>query len=257
VSEPHATVHVEGPVATIVFSRPEKKNAMTVQMYEEVVAGLRRLAADPAVRVVVLTGAGSAFTSGNDLADFAQNPPTGEDSPVFQLLLTLASYEKPVLAAVNGAAVGIGVTMLLHCDVVYASEAAKFTMPFVPLGLSPEGGSSYLLPRIAGHAKASELLLFGEPFDAATAHDVGLVARVVPAEGFLDFALSRARTLASRPAASVRIAKRLMKDSTREAVGKALPTEAVEFAARLGSPEAAEAFAAFFEKRKPDFTRFE
>ncbi len=257
MSDAHSLVDRQGAVTTITFSRPEKKNAMTVQMYREVVAALQAAAADPATRVVVLTGAGSAFTSGNDLVDFMQSPPTGEDSPVFQLLLTLASYEKPLVAAVNGAAVGIGVTMLLHCDVVYASVDAKFTMPFVPLGLTAEGASSYLLPRIAGHAKAAELLLFGGPFDAATAYDVGLVARVLPAEGFLAYAQGRAKTLSERPAASVRTTKRLMKDSTREAIAKALPIEAVEFAQRLGSPEAAEAFAAFFEKRKPDFSSFE
>lgn len=247
----------DGSVRTLVFDRPEKKNALTVRMYAALVEALQAAAADASVRVVVLTGAGDAFTAGNDLVDFMQDPPTGEDSPVFQLLLTLASYEKPLVAAVNGAAVGIGATMLLHCDVVYAASDAKLTMPFVNLGLCPEGASSYLLPRIAGHAKASELLLFGEPFDAQTAHDVGMVSRVFAAEGFRAAVHARAQALAERPAAGVRTTKRLLKDSTRAAIAKALPTEAVEFAARLGSPEAAEAFAAFFEKRKPDFTRFD
>jgi enoyl-CoA hydratase/carnithine racemase len=257
VSAPHARVERDGAIFRVVFDRPEKKNAMTIRMYAEIVAALRAAAVDPTVRVVVLTGAGSAFTAGNDLADFMQNPPTGEDSPVFQLLLTLASYEKPIVAAVNGAAVGIGATMLLHCDVVYAAADAKLTMPFVSLGLCPEGASSWLLPRIAGHAKASELLLFGEPFDAQTAHDVGLVSRVFPTEGFHAAVDARPRALGEKPAASVRLTKQLLKDGTREQIAKALPTEAVAFAQRLGSPEAAEAFAAFFEKRKPDFSRFE
>ncbi|MBM4279748.1 MAG: enoyl-CoA hydratase [Deltaproteobacteria bacterium] len=250
-------VTTEDGVTTITFTRPARKNALTVQMYQDTVAALKAAASDPAVRVVVITGSGDSFTSGNDVADFMNTPPTGEDSPVFQFLLTLFGYEKPVVVAVNGTAVGIGVTMLLHADIVYVADSAKLKLPFTTLGLCAEGGSSFLLPRMAGHARAAELLLFGEPFDAATAVDVGLASRVVPAEGLAAFTKERARILArERPAVSLRTTKRLMKEALRERIDQALVKEAVEFTALLGGDEAREAFTAFFEKRKPDFAQF-
>ena len=244
-------------VVTITFSRPARKNALTVQMYDDAVAALEAAAKDADVRVVVITGSGDSFTSGNDVADFMNTPPTGDDSPVFRFLLTLFRYEKPIVVAVNGTAVGIGVTMLLHADIVYVADTAKLKMPFTTLGLCAEGASSFLLPRMAGHARAAELLLFGEAFDAATAVDVGLAARVVPAAELAAFAQERARILArERPAASLRTTKRLMKQAQREQIEKALHAEAAEFLQMLGGEEAREAFTAFFEKRKPDFTRF-
>ena len=250
-------VGTENGVCTITFNRPQRKNALTVQMYADVVHAMKAADVDPQVRVVLFTGAGDSFTSGNDIADFVNTPPTGEDSPVFQFLMVLAAYEKPIVVAVNGNAVGIGVTMLMHVDVVYVADSAKLRMPFVTLGLCPEAASSFLLPRMAGHAKASELLLFGEAFDAATAVDVGLASRVLPQAELLTFARERCRLLAhERPLSSLKSTKKLLKERLAADVKAALYAEALAFTAHLGSDEAREAFAAFFEKRKPDFARF-
>ncbi|MCC7073003.1 MAG: enoyl-CoA hydratase [Deltaproteobacteria bacterium] len=249
-------VEKAGGVCTITLNRPEKRNAFTVPMYQRCVDVLRDAGADPAVRAVLLTGAGSAFTSGNDVADFPNMPTNPTENPAFQMLLALLDFEKPVVAAVNGSAVGVGVTLLLHCDLVYVADNAKLLMPFVSLALVPEGASSLLVPRMAGFAKANELLLLAEPFDAATAVDVGIATRALPASEVVAFARSRAQRLVELPAASLRAAKRLLRDPLRERVRSALFEEAVRFGERIGSPEAAEAFSAFFEKRKPDFTRF-
>lgn len=253
----HIVVEKAAGLCTITLNRPEKKNAFTVAMYEACVHGLADAARDPAIRCVLFAANGSAFTAGNDLMDFMNAPPTGEDSAVFQFLLELIDYEKPVVVAVNGAAVGIGVTMLMHCDLVYAADTAKFTAPFVSLGLVPEAGSSWLLPRMAGAAKANEILLLGEPFDAHTAHHAGLVTRVVPAAEVLATARAKCERLIELPAASLRETKKLIRGAAREHVKKALYAEAVQFASRLGSPEATEAFTAFFEKRKPDFRKLD
>ena len=251
-------VTTENGVCTITFNRPQRKNALTVNMYKEAVAALQAANVDPAVSVVLFTGSGDSFTSGNDVADFMSTPPTGEDSPVFQFLLELLDFPKIVAVAVNGVAVGIGVTMLLHADVVYVADSAKLKMPFVPLGLCPEGASSFLLPRMAGHAKASELLLFGEAFDAATAVDVGLAARVVPAAELQAFTQQRLQVLArERPPGSLMTSKKLMRGPVAERVKTALYVEAADFAKHLKSDEAQEAFTAFFEKRKPDFAQFQ
>lgn len=243
-------------VCTITLNRPEKRNAFTVPMYQRCVDALKDAGADPAVRVVLITGAGAAFTSGNDVADFPNMPTNPEENPAFQLLLALLDFEKPVVAAVNGAAVGVGVTLLLHCDLVYVADNAKLLTPFVSLGLVPEGASSLLLPRMAGMAKACEVLMLAEPFDAATAVQVGLATRALPASEVVAFARSRAQRLVELPAASLRASKKLLRDPIREEIRKALFTEAVLFGERIGSPEAAEAFSAFFEKRKPDFSKF-
>lgn len=250
-------VDIDDGVMTVTFNRPQRKNALTVAMYVTAVEALKEAATNNAVRVVLFTGVGDSFTSGNDVKDFMSTPPTGDESPVFQFLLALHEAEKPIVVAVNGHAVGIGVTMLQHCDIVYVADSATLKMPFVTLGLSAEGGSTYLLPRMAGHAKAAELLLFGEAFDAETARDVGLCSRVLPKGELLDFAKGRCQVLANeRPAASLRITKRHMKASLAEQVKKSLYEEAVDFAQQLGSDEAREAFTAFFEKRKPDFRQF-
>ncbi|HEY4219727.1 MAG TPA: enoyl-CoA hydratase [Myxococcota bacterium] len=248
---------VSGGIATITFNRPEKKNAFTHAMYEAAIKALEEAAADKSVRCVLLTGAGNAFTSGNDLYDFMNNPPSSSDSPVLRFLRTIIDYEKPIVAAVNGAAVGIGVTMLLHCDLVYASDDAKFTAPFVPLGLVPEGASSFLLPRIAGLAKANEILLLGEPFDAKFAVAAGVVARAMPGAELAAFARAKAERIAALPAASLRATKALLRGKLRDRVHGALNDEAAVFGPRLSSPEAVEAFTAFFEKRKPDFSQFD
>lgn len=250
-------VATEDGVCTITFNRPERKNALTIQMYADTVKAMKAAAEDNKVHVVLFTGVGDSFTSGNDVADFVNAPPTGEESPVFQFLLQLVDFPKPIMVAVNGVAVGIGVTMLLHSDIVYVADTAKLRMPFVPLGLCPEAASSFLLPRMAGHAKASELLLFGEAFDAATAVDVGLAARVVKKDELLAFAKERCRVLArERPLGSLMTSKKLMRAPVAERIKQALYTEAVDFARHIGSDEAREAFTAFFEKRKPDFAQF-
>lgn len=257
MSEPLIVPATEAGVRTLTFQRPAKKNAFTPAMYAELVEQLAVASRDRSVRVVVVTGAGDAFTSGNDLLDFAQTPPAGRDSPVFKLLLALVDFEKPLVAAVNGVAVGIGTTMLLHCDLVYASAQARFRMPFVNLGLVPEGASSLLLPLLAGPQKAAELLLFGDFFTAADAQAAGLVNAIAPAGEVLALATERARALAARPAAALRETKKLLRHATRAAAHEALDREGTVFLDRLASPEASEAFSAFFEKRAPDFTQFD
>ncbi|ATB35045.1 enoyl-CoA hydratase [Cystobacter fuscus] len=242
--------HLEAGVLTLTFNRPQKKNAFTAEMYSLAAQALRDADTNDAVRVVVLVGAGGTFTAGNDLKDFLENPPTGEDSPVFRFLHTLAHFTRPIVARVEGVAVGIGTTLLLHCDYVAASERAVFSMPFVNLGLSPEGASSLLLPRLAGMALASELLMFGEPFDAATALRAGLVNRVVPDAELEALVKARAAALASRPVESVRLTKKLLREPLRAAVDETLSREGALFMQRLASAEAREAFNAFLSKKK-------
>jgi enoyl-CoA hydratase/carnithine racemase len=248
---------VSDQVLTLTLNRADKKNALTVEMYKELVAAMQSGVADPKVRVIVLQGTGGVFTAGNDLGDFIQNPPVGMDSPVMQFLLALVDCPKPVLAAVQGPAVGIGTTLLLHCDLVWADDSARFRMPFVSLGLCPEGASSYLLPRIMGHARAAELLMFGDAFDAQTALTLGLITGVRPAATLLSDVHERARTLAQKPPASIRATKDLMRRFPLADVKKALKQEGDLFAERVRGEEAIEAFGAFFDKRAPDFSRFE
>jgi enoyl-CoA hydratase/carnithine racemase len=252
----HITTSVEAGVLTITIDRPEKKNALTLAMYEAITAALADAASRDDVRVALLAGAGGTFTAGNDLADFVANPPAGEDSPVFRFLQAVSTFEKPLLAAVAGPAVGIGTTVLLHCDVVYAASGARLALPFVNLGLCPEAAASYLLPLAVGLPRASAWLLFGEPFSAEEAHAAGLVHEVLDEPALLAHATERARALAQRPPASVRLTKRLLRAGHAEATRLAMREEAQHFLDRLGSEEAAEAFTAFFEKRAPDFSRF-
>jgi enoyl-CoA hydratase/carnithine racemase len=242
-------------VLTVTLNRPEKKNALTVAMYEALVQALRGAVADKAVRVVTVQGSAGTFTAGNDLGDFMNQPPTGMDSPVIQFLLELSECPKPVLAAVCGPAVGIGVTMLLHCDMVWADPTARFRMPFVNLGLCPEGASSYLLPRLVGPARAAELLMLGDVFDAAAAEKMGLINSVVPAEQLHAHVAERARALAQRAPEALRATKDLVRRPMRDAIRRALKEEGDLFVARLGSDEAREALTAYFEKRAPDFSR--
>jgi enoyl-CoA hydratase/carnithine racemase len=257
-STEHVVVEVKDGVCAILFNRAEKKNAFTHAMYTACVDAIKAAEANPAVRVISFTGAGAAYTSGNDLFDFMNNPPSSDESPVLLFLHALNDAKKPIVCAVNGLAIGIGVTMLLHCDLVYASDAATFKMPFVALGLVPEGASSLLLPRMAGHALAAEALLIGEAFGAARAEQLGLVTRVVPAAELADVARAQCAKLAALPPASVRASKALMKGhGQQQRTRDAIMAEAVVFAERLGSPEAMEAFQSFFEKRKPDFSKFE
>jgi enoyl-CoA hydratase/carnithine racemase len=248
MSETLLTQDAEG-VRTLTFNRPEKKNAFTHAMYEAAIEAMYRASLDAAVRVVVLTGAGGTFTAGNDIGDFLEQPPAGEDSAVFRFLRMLVNYDKPVVAAVDGPAVGIGTTMLLHCDYVVASERARFVMPFINLGVCPEGASSLLLPRNAGLALASELLMFGDPFDAATAQRAGFVNRVVPDAQLQEVAAERARTLASKPLEALKVTKRLLREPVRAEVNHVLRREGAEFIKRLNSDEAREAFMAFMSRK--------
>lgn len=255
MSDPILTTTDDG-VLRITIDRPEKKNALTVAMYATLADTLRKAEATPDVRVVLIHGSGDAFTAGNDLADFVQHPPTDESSPVFQFLDAISTATKPVVAAVHGPAIGIGTTLLLHCDLVYATRDARLQMPFVTLGLCPEAASSYLLPLAVGPARAAELLLLGDPFSGEDARDWGLVNEVVSEEHLLEVAMEKARALAARPPASVRLTKSFLRRAHGEAVQTTIRDEAEAFLDRLQSPEAAEAFTAFFEKRKPDFSSF-
>ncbi len=252
----HVLTELEGGVLRVTIHRPEKKNALTVAMYAALAEALRQAEADPAVRVVLLCGTGDAFTAGNDLGDFVANPPSGESSPVFAFLGAISTAAKPVVAAVHGPAIGIGTTLLLHCDLVLATPDARLQLPFVTLGLSPEAASSYLLPLAVGPQRAAELLLFGEPFSGEQAHAWGLVNELTVEGDLLDRATKRAEALAARPPASVRLTKSFLRRPHAEAVQATLRAEAEAFLERLQSPEAAEAFTAFFEKRAPDFSSF-
>ena len=212
--------------------------------------------ADAAVRALLITGQPGVFTSGNDLEDFMQRPPAGEDTPVARFMRALLACDKPVVAAVTGAAVGVGTTMLLHCDLVYVSDEARLAMPFVGLGLVPEYASSLLIPRLMGFAKAAEKLLLGDPFSGADAVDCGLANAVLPAAEVVNHARRMAERFNALPPGAVRDAKRLLRAPLREAVEAAMRAEGEIFGQRLRSPEAMEAFQAFFQKRKPDFSKF-
>jgi enoyl-CoA hydratase/carnithine racemase len=246
---------VEGRVARIVLNRPEKKNALTAQMYRQLGEALAAADADARVRAILLHGAADCFTAGNDLGDFLQRPAHGEP-PVVGLFRTLPGLAKPIVAAVGGPAVGIGSTLLLHCDLVYAAPNARFQLPFVPLGIVPEFASTYLLPLLAGYQRAAELLLLGQPFTAEKAKEVGIVTDIVPHDSLLDKAHEVAQTLAALPPESLRQTKRLLKKRHGAAIAEAIAEETRIFAERLASPEAKEAMSAFLEKRKPDFSRF-
>ncbi|MEI7447788.1 MAG: enoyl-CoA hydratase [Burkholderiales bacterium] len=243
-------------IATIAFARPDKKNAITAAMYAAMADGLASAAADPAVRVALLVGSADCFTAGNDLQDFVANPPSGSDSPVFRFLHTLAAFPKPIVAAPCGATVGVGTTMLLHCDLVYAGDNARFSVPFTQLGLCPEAASSLLLPAIAGWQRAAEKLLLGEAFGADEAREMGIVNRVLPAAEAIPTARAQAAKLAMLPPASLRETKRLMKAGFADAITRRMADEGEVFGRMLRAPEAREAFTAFFEKRRPDFSRF-
>lgn len=243
-------------IARIELRRPDKKNALTVEMYQALSDALRAAHADATVRAVLIHGQPDCFCSGNDLRDFLDQPPHGEDAPVMHFLRTLATSAKPLIAAVGGPAVGIGTTMLLHCDLVYATPEARFQLPFVPLGLVPEAASSLLLPSVAGYQRAAELLLLGKPFSADRALAAGFVTEIVPSGELLERASDAAAYLASLPPGAVRTTKALMKRHYGPAVVERIAEEGRLFAERLTSPEAKEAFSAFFEKRKPDFSRF-
>lgn len=245
---------------TIEFNRPERKNAITGAMYQSMADALVDAEQDPAVRAILFIGKPEIFTAGNDLEDFLKNAPRGDvpdaSRPVYQFMRALSASTKPVVAAVSGAAIGIGTTMLMHCDLVYAADNAKFSMPFVQLGLCPEFSSSVLLPAIAGYPRAAEKLLLGEAFPAQEAFQMGLVSKVLPLDELVPFATRQAAKLVALPAASIRATKALMKRPRAEQIETSMMAEIELFSAMLRAPEAKEAFTAFFEKRKPDFSKF-
>ncbi len=246
---------IENRIAYVELARLDKKNALTAQMYVQLAAALAAADRNPQARVVLLHGAPDCFTAGNDVGDFLKRP-AGGASPALALFEVLPNMAKPVVAAVGGPAVGIGSTLLLHCDLVYAAPNARFQLPFVPLGIVPEFGSTYLLPLLAGYQRAAELLLLGQPFTAQKAYEVGMVTAVVPQEKLMEEARKAAALLASLPAESIRLTKRLMKKRHGAALAATIAEETKTFTERLDSPEAKEAMSAFLEKRKPDFSRF-
>ncbi len=252
---------VRDGVMTLSIARPERRNALTVAMYAALAAALVEASANAKVRAVVLTGTGGIFTAGNDLEDFLHNPPAaaaGElSAPVFDFMQALRGCSKPVVAAVIGPAVGIGATLLLHCDLVYLSDDARLSMPFINLGLVPEFGSSRLLPQRVGHAKAAAMLLLGDPMLAPEAVACGLANAALPAADVLPAAQHAAARLAALPAGAVRDSKRLLQGAEGKVIVETILAEAKLFAERLQSPEAREAMQAFFDKRKPDFSRFQ
>jgi enoyl-CoA hydratase/carnithine racemase len=242
-------------VMTITFNRPDKKNSITAAMYAAMAAALAQAREQDTVRVVVFQGNETVFSAGNDIADFLDQPPSGLDAPVFRFLFGMADFPKPIVAAVCGPAVGIGTTMLMHCDLVYAGDNAAFALPFVNLGLCPEAASSVLVPQMLGYHRAAEALLLGEPFMAEAALEVGLVNRIVPPMEARNLAQAQARKLAAKPIPSLIETKRLMKQGQAKLVRQQIAEEAASFGRMLGEPAAREAFTAFMEKRKPDFTR--
>ena len=250
--------HVEAGVMTLTFNRVDKKNSITRAMYAALADGLERAAQDAAVRVALIQGDATVFSAGNDIGDF-QNAPADpgprEEQPVWRFLRAIASFPKPIVAAVCGPAVGVGTTLLLHCDLVYAGDNAAFALPFVNLGLVPEAGSSLLLPQMLGYHRAAEALLLGEPFMAEAALEVGLVNRVLPPTECNAVAQQQARKLAAKPLASLVETKRLMKGSQQAAVLARMDEEGQLFGRMLHEPAAREAFAAFAQRRKPDFSK--
>ena len=247
-------------VATIEIARPEKKNALTVAMYQAMTDALVAAREVAAVRAVLITGQPGVFTSGNDIQDFMTRAPgqgsDAMDSPVFRFMRALLECDKPVVAAVTGAAVGIGTTMLLHCDFVFVSDEARLAMPFVALGLVPEFASSLVVPQLMGHRRAAEKLLTGDPFTPEQAVECGIANAVLPAGEVVNHARRVAERFNQLPPGAVREAKQLMRGPQHELILQTIRTEGEIFARRLRSPEAMEAFQAFFQKRQPDFSKF-
>ena len=243
-------------VATIEIARPEKKNAITQAMYRQMAEAIDAAVADPAVRAILLTGQPGIFTSGNDVEDFMQRGTAGTESTAFLFMRALIGCDKPVVAAVTGAAIGIGTTLLLHCDFVYVSDEARLAMPFVSLGLVPEFASSLVVPQLMGNARAAEKLLLGDPFTGADAVEAGIANAVLPAAEVVNHARRVAERFNSLPPGAVRETKKLMRRARNPVLLETIGIEAGVFAERLRSPEAQEAFSAFFQKRKPDFSKF-
>ena len=244
-----------GATLEIALDRPSRKNAITTAMYQAMAEAVRGAESDDGIRAILFHGSDEAFTAGNDLADFLERPPRDEGAPVFRFIDAVLAGTKPLIAAVNGPAVGIGTTLLLHCDLVYAGENARFSMPFTSLGVVPEFGSSYALPLVAGYQRAAELLLLGEPFGPQQAIAAGFVTRVLPAGETLAAARAAADKLCALPAGSVRLTRALMRGAHAQAIVAQARTEGAHFAKMLDEPAAREAMSAFMQKRKPDFSK--
>ena len=240
-------------VMTITINRLEKKNSFTGDMYAAMADALEAAQADDAVRAVVFQGHETIFSAGNDIGDFLKAPPTTQDVPVFRFMRAISTFAKPVVAAVCGPAVGIGTTMLFHCDLVYAGDNAQFSMPFVNLGLCPEAGSSLLAPQLMGYGRAAEALLLGDPFLAEAALEMGLISRIVPPAEAAALAQRQAQRLAAKPMTALIETKRLMKKGQASLVAERIVDEGTVFGRMLSEPAAVEAFSAFLQKRKPDF----
>jgi enoyl-CoA hydratase/carnithine racemase len=244
-----------GSILRVQLNRPTKRNAMTSAMYLSLADIFNEAATDENTRVVLWHGAGDSFCAGNDIDDFLKNPPGPGESPQARLMEALVNIDKPLVAAVHGAAIGGGTTMLTHCDFIYAGESTKFQMPFINLALVPEFGSSCSVPARIGHLRAAELILLGAPFDARRAAELGLVTQVISDKDVLAGATETAAKLAAKPARALQACKRLMKQPFREQIKAAMKAENEEFSVQVRSDDAKEAFTAFLEKRKPDFTR--
>src|ERR1700726_112623 len=244
-----------GSVLRVQFNRPTKRNAMTSAMYVALAGIFNKAANDENIRVVLWHGAGDSFCAGNDVEDFLKNPPGPGESPQARLMNALVDFDKPLIAAVHGAAIGGGTTMLTHCDFVYAGESAHFQMPFINLALVPEFGSSCSVPARIGHVRAAELILLGVSFDAGRAAELGLVTQVISDKDVLARATETAAKLAAKPARALQASKRLIKQPFREQIKAAMKAENEEFSAQVRSDDAKEALTAFLEKRKPNFAR--
>lgn len=246
---------VTAGVMTITLNRVDKKNSLTSAMYATLADALTQARDDAAVRAVVVQGHETIFSAGNDIGDFLNQPPSTQDSPVFHFMRALIAFPKPLVAAVCGPAVGIGTTLLFHCDLVYAGDNAAFSMPFVNLGLCPELASSLLAPQLMGYPRAAEALLLGEPFMAEAALEMGLINRIVPPTEANALAQQQARKLASKPLTALLETKRLMKKGQAAVVAERVSEEGASFGRMLREPAAREAFSAFMEKRRPDFSK--
>jgi enoyl-CoA hydratase/carnithine racemase len=249
----HIITELTDGILRIEIRRPEKKNAFSMEMYRAMADVIERSDRESTIRVVLLHGQPGVFSAGNEMESFSAMT---ADSPIVRFMHRLSEARKPVIAAVDGVAIGIGTTLLFHCDLVYASRRARFHLPFVKLGLCPEFGSSVILPRLAGHQRAAELLYFGEPFGAEVARELGLANAVVDEEALLSHATERAQVLAAQPPASLQLTKRMLKQAPPQSIRQIIDDEIKSFVACIGTAEAQEAFGAFREKRRPDFSRF-
>jgi enoyl-CoA hydratase/carnithine racemase len=248
--DPHIVYQANNGVFVVQINRPDKKNALTRSMYAALAEGLNAADSNSDIRVIVLRGVEGCFTSGNDVNDFVRSTDAGAERPSVQFMKAISGAHKPILAAVDGMAIGIGTTMLLHCDLIYASEDAFLQLPFASLGLCPEAGSSLLLPQIVGHQRASELLLLGERFSAQKAREYGIVNDVVPSAGLIEHVMEKAQQLARMPADAVQTSKALIKRNQATPMNDTIQAELLQFARLLQSPDAQAIFQAFLNKKK-------